>query len=122
MISCYAKGELVYINSLRDFEDVVDPSVYEALKQFVGEDIGDRTPAAVMAHMECRIEDLKEEVDSLEDDNRDLENENDDLTEENEKLTEENEQITKKYDGLLDTMEKIKNMIEEEVWNDTERI
>lgn len=100
MISCMKDGKVWYINRLSDFEEVVEPSVYEALKQYIGEDAADERPGDVIARLEGRIYDLQSENETLEDDNRELDWKNDDLEEENEKLIKKNELLKEKVEKI----------------------
>lgn len=106
MISCMKEGKPVYINRIEDFDEVVDHSVFEAIKEFCGENIGDRRPADVIEHLENRIYDLKYENDKYEEEQYELKNERDDLSDELDELKE-------KYEKLKEMIKPTAEMMEE---------
>ena len=112
MISCMKDGKVWYINNLSDFEGVMDSSVYEALRQYIGDEIGQDIPSKVVNELESRIYDMADEIEDLKEENYELDSNNDDFRDENEKLTKENEAIKEQIEKIKVAAGMAKNLSE----------
>ena len=90
-LSCEVNGELKYIWKFRDFQECMEPSVFDAVKQFFGAEEEDGNFVEHLRDAEYRANELDEEKEDLEDEIRELENENDDLRDQIEELERETE-------------------------------
>lgn len=99
-LSCEVNGELKYIWKFQDFQECMEPSVFEAVKQFFGAEEEDGNYAERLRDAEYRANELDEEKEDLEDEIRELENENDDLRDQIEELERETEK-TELYEKKL---------------------
>lgn len=90
-LSCEVNGELKYIWKFRDFQECMEPSVFDAVKQFFGAEEEDGNFVERLRDAEYRANELDEEKEDLEDEIRELENENDDLRDQIEELERETE-------------------------------
>ena len=81
MLSCYYKNELHYIRNIKDFEEVVEPSVYEILQEYISQEVKNQIDLELSDiednnyDLECEINDLEEECDDLRDKLKDKSNE-----------------------------------------------
>ena len=96
-LSCEVNGELKYIWKFRDFQECMEPSVFDAVKQFFGAEEEDGNFVERLHDAEYRVDGEKED---LEDEIRELENENDDLKDRIEELEREAEK-TELYERKL---------------------
>lgn len=81
MLSCYHKNELHYITNIKDFKEVVEPSVYEVLEEYINQEVSKNIDLELNDvednnyDLECEINDLEEECDDLRDRLKDKSNE-----------------------------------------------
>ena len=99
-LSCEVNGELKYIWKFRDFQECMEPSVFDAVKQFFGAEEEDGNFVERLRDAEYRANELDEKKEDLEDEIRELENENDDLRDQIEELERETEK-TELYEKKL---------------------
>lgn len=97
-LSCEVNGELKYIWKFRDFQECMEPSVFDAVKQFFGAEEEDGNFVERLRDAEYRANELDEEKEDLEDEIRELEN--DDLRDQIEELERETEK-TELYEKKL---------------------
>ena len=97
MIGAEYHGEIYYISKLEDLQDIMEPSVYEALVKSMD--------SGLIYGLKEKYDELKEDYDMLQSDYYELEGIEDDLHEEKEKR----DYITSKYEAVQEKIEKIIN-------------
>lgn len=110
-LSCEVNGELKYIWKFRDFQECMEPSVFDAVKQFFGAEDEDGNYVERLRDAEYTADELQGEKEDLEDDIRELENGNDalrDRIEELEKEAEKAEQYEQKLAAIAEILKEDK--------------
>lgn len=105
-LSCEVKGELKYIFKFGDFQECMEPSVYEALKEFFGADEDDGNYAEKLREAYYQIGELETDNEMLDDENDTLQYKLEDAERQIEKLEQEVEQ-TEIYKEKLNEIAKI---------------